>query len=133
LQRTSRQPLPDRTTLYLGKTVHGAGANVTRDQWRHGLHMSFVLGWLTPEEASPIGVPWEIARTYSPRVHRMLGYASRRPGEDQSPLNWLIDFVDVRSYLGIPVSTPTVDSGVFDDQRLPSAAASEGHGQLGAD
>jgi ectoine hydroxylase-related dioxygenase (phytanoyl-CoA dioxygenase family) len=118
--------------LYLGKTVHGAGENVTRDRWRHGLHMSFVLGWLTPEEASPIGVPWEIAKNYSPRVQRMLGYASRRPGEDQSPLNWLIDFVDVRSYLGIPVATPTVASGLFDDQWLPSAATRDEQDRQGS-
>src|SRR6185312_4833085 len=36
--------------LYLGKTVHAAGANTTEDEWRRGLHMSFCLGWLTPEE-----------------------------------------------------------------------------------
>jgi ectoine hydroxylase-related dioxygenase (phytanoyl-CoA dioxygenase family) len=87
--------------LYLGKTVHGAGANRTVDSWRHGLHLSFVLGWLTPEEASPIGVPWEVAQTYSPRVQRMLGFASPGPGVDEPPRNWLIDFVDVRTYLGV--------------------------------
>jgi ectoine hydroxylase-related dioxygenase (phytanoyl-CoA dioxygenase family) len=86
--------------LYLGKTVHGAGANRTRDSWRHGLHMSFVLGWLTPEEASPLGVPWEIARHYSDRVQRMLGYASPGPGAEAPPRNWLVDFVDVRRHLG---------------------------------
>jgi len=89
--------------LYLGKTVHGAGANRTEDTWRHGLHMSFVLGWLTPEEASPIGVPWEIAQSYSPRVQRLLGFASPGPGEHEPPRNWLIDFVDVRSYLDAPL------------------------------
>jgi ectoine hydroxylase-related dioxygenase (phytanoyl-CoA dioxygenase family) len=103
--------------LYLGKTVHGAGANITPDRWRHGLHMSFVLGWLTPEEASPLGVPWEIAKAYSPRVQRMLGYASRRPGENQAPLNWLIDFVDVRNHLGVPAERPSVPSGLFDVER----------------
>ena len=86
--------------LYLGKTVHGAGRNVTIDQWRHGLHMSFVLGWLTPEEASTVGVPWDIARHYSPRVQRMLGYASPGRGNDGPAKNWLIDFADVRNYLG---------------------------------
>ncbi len=86
--------------LYLGKTVHGAGSNVTQHEWRHGLHMSFVLGWLTPEEASTVGVPWEIARNYSPRVQRMLGYASPGRGNDGPPKNWLIDFADVKSYLG---------------------------------
>jgi ectoine hydroxylase-related dioxygenase (phytanoyl-CoA dioxygenase family) len=48
--------------LYSGKTIHGADANRTEQSWRRGLHMSFVLGWLTPEEASPIAVSWEIAR-----------------------------------------------------------------------
>ncbi len=89
--------------LYLGKTVHGAGGNVTPDSWRHGLHLSFVLGWLTPEEASPICVPWELARSYPPRVQRMLGYASPGPGENEPPRNWLVDFVDVRKYLGVGV------------------------------
>jgi ectoine hydroxylase-related dioxygenase (phytanoyl-CoA dioxygenase family) len=92
--------------LYLGKTVHGAGGNVTRDSWRHGLHMSFVVGWLTPEEASPLGVPWEVARTYSARVQRMLGYASPGPGLDEPPRNWLLDFVDVRNYFGVRTEDP---------------------------
>lgn len=86
--------------LYLGKTVHGAGANTTADTWRRGLHMSFCLGWLTPEEASPLGVSWETARKFPPRVQALLGYASpsRQPGAD--PVNWLIDFEDVRHFLG---------------------------------
>jgi len=85
--------------LYLGKTVHAAGANRTQHTWRRGLHMSFVLGWLTPEEASPIGVPWEIARTYSSRVQQMLGYVSPRHGAGIAPMNWLIDFADVQYHL----------------------------------
>lgn len=104
-----RQGLPEETVgatmpagsalLYLGKTVHGAGANISADQWRRGLHMSFCLGWLTPEEASPVGVPWEIARTYPARVQRMLGYASPKAPEGGSPTNWLIDFEDARRHL----------------------------------
>lgn len=85
--------------LYTGKTMHGAGANSTLHKWRFGLHMSFVLGWLTPEEASPIGVPWEIARTFSPRVQRLLGYSSRLPGNEKSPVNWTVDFQDIRGFL----------------------------------
>ncbi len=87
--------------LYTGKTMHGAGANVTADRWRFGLHMSFCLGWLTPEEASPIGVSWDIARQYSPRVQRMLGYSSSHPGNPKSPVNWTVDFQDIRGYLGV--------------------------------
>jgi ectoine hydroxylase-related dioxygenase (phytanoyl-CoA dioxygenase family) len=85
--------------LYLGKTVHAAGANSTQSSWRRGLHMSFVLGWLTPEEASTIGVPWEIARSYSKRVQQMLGYASPRHSADVAPMNWLIDFKDAQLHL----------------------------------
>jgi ectoine hydroxylase-related dioxygenase (phytanoyl-CoA dioxygenase family) len=85
--------------LYVGKTIHGAGANRTEHSWRRGLHMSFVLGWLTPEEASPIGVPWDIAKQYSPRVQRMLGYVSPRHAVDTAPLQWLIDFKDVHAHL----------------------------------
>jgi ectoine hydroxylase-related dioxygenase (phytanoyl-CoA dioxygenase family) len=108
-QEFMRTPRPEDTVgavmpagsalLYLGKTVHGAGQNVTDNQWRHGLHMSFVLGWLTPEEASTVGVPWEIARQYSPRVQRMLGYASPGRGNNGPAKNWLIDFADVRNFL----------------------------------
>jgi hypothetical protein len=111
-----RTPTPEETVaavmpagsavLYLGKTVHAAGANRTTDQWRRGLHMSFCLGWLTPEEASPVGVPWEIARTYPPRVQRMLGYASPARAEGVAPTNWLIDFEDVRKHLGVPFERP---------------------------
>jgi ectoine hydroxylase-related dioxygenase (phytanoyl-CoA dioxygenase family) len=85
--------------LYSGKTIHGAGANRTAQSWRRGLHMSFVLGWLTPEEASPIAVPWEIARGYSERVQRMLGYISPRHRAEAAPLQWLIDFKDTRLHL----------------------------------
>ena len=85
--------------LYLGKTVHGAGANITPASWRRGLHMSFVLGWLTPEEASPIAIPWEIVRDCSPRVQRMLGYVSPRLDAKREPRQWLIDFKDARFHL----------------------------------
>ncbi|MFM2077232.1 MAG: hypothetical protein RJA49_1122, partial [Actinomycetota bacterium] len=38
--------------LYTGRVLHGGGANTTTDQFRYGLHLSYVLGWLTPEEAA---------------------------------------------------------------------------------
>lgn len=92
--------------LYLGKTVHAAGANTTADQWRRGLHMSFCLGWLTPEEANPISVPWDLARTFPPRVQRLLGYASPARAEGAAPTNWLVDFEDIRKHLGQPFDRP---------------------------
>ncbi|MCB2064687.1 MAG: phytanoyl-CoA dioxygenase family protein [Afipia sp.] len=122
----ARQPNPDETVgavmpagsalLYMGKTVHGAGANVTADQWRHGLHMSFVVGWLTPEEASPLVVPWDLVRNYPPRVQRMLGYASHARGENKAPGNWLIDFEDARKFFGVPFERPTEKSGFLNGE-----------------
>jgi ectoine hydroxylase-related dioxygenase (phytanoyl-CoA dioxygenase family) len=85
--------------LYLGKTVHGAGSNTTHADWRRGLHMSFVLGWLTPEEASPIAIPWEIAKAYPSRVQQMLGYISPRLEAHREPRQWLIDFKDTKYHL----------------------------------
>jgi ectoine hydroxylase-related dioxygenase (phytanoyl-CoA dioxygenase family) len=61
--------------LYLGSTLHGAGANSTAAEWRHGLHVSFVLGWLRTEENNILAVPPEIARRYPRPVQEILGYA----------------------------------------------------------
>jgi ectoine hydroxylase-related dioxygenase (phytanoyl-CoA dioxygenase family) len=61
--------------LYLGSTIHGAGANSTASEWRHGLHVSYVLGWLRTEENNYLAVPPEIARTYPRAVQEILGYA----------------------------------------------------------
>ena len=49
--------------IYLGSTIHGAGANSTREEWRRGLHISYVLGWLRTEENNYLAVPPEVART----------------------------------------------------------------------
>jgi hypothetical protein len=36
----------------------------------------------------------------------MLGYASPARAEGAAPTNWLIDFEDVRKYLGAPFERP---------------------------
>jgi ectoine hydroxylase-related dioxygenase (phytanoyl-CoA dioxygenase family) len=80
-----RQPAPDEiadavvppggAVIYLGSTIHFAGANSTVDEWRLGAHVSFTLGWLRTEENNSLAVPPEIARTLSPRAQELLGYA----------------------------------------------------------
>lgn len=77
--------------IYTGKVVHGAGANST-DEVRHGMHLSYVVGWLRPEEASPLMVDRELAATLPPRARQLLGwgsYHSRGGGR-----TWLVDFED---------------------------------------
>ena len=77
--------------IYTGKVVHGAGANTT-DEMRHGMHLSFVVGWLRPEEASPLVIDRELAASLPPRARQLLGwgsYHSRGGGR-----TWLVDFED---------------------------------------
>ncbi len=61
--------------LYLGSTIHGGGANATSDEWRFGLHVSYVLGWLRTEENNYLAVPPEIAATLPRAAQEVLGYA----------------------------------------------------------
>jgi ectoine hydroxylase-related dioxygenase (phytanoyl-CoA dioxygenase family) len=61
--------------IYLGSTIHGAGANSTGDEWRPGLHISYTLGWLRTEENNYLAVPPEVARTLPRQAQEVLGYA----------------------------------------------------------
>jgi ectoine hydroxylase-related dioxygenase (phytanoyl-CoA dioxygenase family) len=61
--------------LYLGSTMHGGGANATADEWRFGLHVSYVLGWLRTEENNYLAVPPAVAATLPRAAQEVLGYA----------------------------------------------------------
>jgi ectoine hydroxylase-related dioxygenase (phytanoyl-CoA dioxygenase family) len=77
--------------IYTGKVVHGAGAN-NSDRWRYGMHVSFVLGYLRPEEASPLMVDRERAAALPPRARELLGWSSYH--SDGGGRTWLVDFED---------------------------------------
>jgi len=62
--------------IYLGSTLHGGGPNTTSDQWRRGMHLSYVLGWLRTEENHYLATPPEIARTLPRHAQELLGYAA---------------------------------------------------------
>ena len=80
--------------IYSGKVVHGAGANRT-NRWRYAMHISFVAGWLTPEEASVLYYPLELIKTLPARTQRLLGYRSYVPVPHTSGRLWLKDFDEV--------------------------------------
>ena len=86
--------------IYTGKVLHSAGANKTKNEARFGLHMSYIYGWLTPEEAGCLGVTEERAKTLTPQQQRLLGYRCY----DGSDLNggrlWTVDYEDVPTGLG---------------------------------
>jgi ectoine hydroxylase-related dioxygenase (phytanoyl-CoA dioxygenase family) len=60
--------------LWMGGTLHGAGANRTADEWRYGVFLSYSLGWLRQEENQYIDTPLEVARTFPKPLRRLVGY-----------------------------------------------------------
>ncbi|WP_439815362.1 phytanoyl-CoA dioxygenase family protein [Zavarzinia sp. CC-PAN008] len=99
--------------LYSGKVVHGAGHNRTTDLWRRGLHLSYVLGWLRPEEAHTLAVPWEVAKDLPPKARELLGYASYDPNPHYGGRLWLLDFDDARHVLA---------DGDIPEEKIPEPA-----------
>ena len=77
--------------IYSGKVIHGAGANTT-DELRYGMHVSFVVGWLRPEEASPLQVDRARAAELPSEARRLLGWSSYH--SDNGGRTWLVDFED---------------------------------------
>ncbi|HUY29337.1 MAG TPA: phytanoyl-CoA dioxygenase family protein [Candidatus Binataceae bacterium] len=59
--------------LWMGGTLHGAGANVS-DGWRFGVFLSYSLGWLRQEENQYVDTPLELARTMPKQLRDLLGY-----------------------------------------------------------
>jgi len=75
--------------VYSGKLLHGGGANQTSDRWRHAMHISFLAGWLTPEEACPLDYISEELAPYSEHVRRVLGHSSYDPRPQPGGGLWL--------------------------------------------
>jgi ectoine hydroxylase-related dioxygenase (phytanoyl-CoA dioxygenase family) len=71
-----------------GKTVHSGGANVTKDFYRRAVSFAFNAGWLVPEEAYPLLVSLDLARTLSPRVQQLLGFRSHHNLSHGAPGLW---------------------------------------------
>lgn len=111
-----RKPEPDEVTqavmtggsgmIYTGRAIHGAGANRTADQWRFGLHLSYVLGWLTPEEAGPLGADWSVVSRMPERAQQLLGWRCYAAGGQDSTRLWTVDYEDVPVGLGLTSRGP---------------------------
>lgn len=61
--------------VYLGGTIHGAGANVTTDQQRRGAHLSYCVGWLRTEENNYLSIPPRVASRLPRQAQEVIGYA----------------------------------------------------------
>jgi len=87
--------------IYTGRVLHGGGANATTDEWRYGLHLSYVLGWLTPEEASPLGVSWADVAHLPERAQRLLGWRCSGVHDEFAARLWTVDYEDIPVALGL--------------------------------
>jgi hypothetical protein len=60
--------------LYTGALYHGGGPNRS-DATRHGVNITYCVGWLRQEENQYLSVPPEVARDLPDDLLRMIGYA----------------------------------------------------------
>ena len=76
-QEITQATMPAGSALYyLGKTLHGGGANVSASDSRRGLFYGYALGWLRTGENMFLTVPIEKVRDMPLRVQELLGYKS---------------------------------------------------------
>ena len=87
--------------LYAGRALHGGGSNVSANDWRLGMHVSHVVGWLTPEEALPVATPWEIVKDLDPQVQRRLGWRCYEADSVVSGRLWTVDYEDIPLGMGL--------------------------------
>lgn len=69
---------PGSALLFLGSTLHAAGANVS-DEVRRGLIAGYSLGWLKTYENQFLAYPPEVARTFDRSLAELVGYRLHRP------------------------------------------------------
>ena len=76
--------------LYDGKVLHGGGAN-NSDGPRHGVNLTYSVGWVRQEENQFLSCPPEVARTLDDELLKLMGYqqgafALGYVGDQQDPL-----------------------------------------------
>jgi N-acyl-L-homoserine lactone synthetase len=69
---------PGDAIVFLGSTLHGAGANQS-EHVRDALVASYCLGWLKPYENQWLAYPPAIARRFDPALAGLVGYRQHRP------------------------------------------------------
>ena len=98
----SRSPVaatsaPGDALIFLGSTLHGAGANITNLP-RRAIVIGYSLGWLKPYENPWLAYPPDIAKHFSPELAGLVGYRQHRPNlgnfEGQCPSVLLQDSIE---------------------------------------
>jgi ectoine hydroxylase-related dioxygenase (phytanoyl-CoA dioxygenase family) len=60
--------------IFHGSLWHGGGANTTPDEWRLGVNVQYCPGFVRQQQNPYVGIPPEIAATFSDRLLALLGY-----------------------------------------------------------
>ncbi len=60
--------------VYNGSMWHGGGANTT-DSRRMGIAMNYCAGYIRQQENQQLGIPRDIARSFSTRLRELIGYS----------------------------------------------------------
>ena len=69
---------PGSALLFLGSTLHAAGANRS-GEIRRGMIAGYSLGWLKSYENQFLAYPPRIARRFTPELAALVGYRQHRP------------------------------------------------------
>lgn len=69
---------PGDAIVFLGSTLHGAGANRSAGV-RRGIIISYSLGWLKPYENQWLAYPPDIAARFPRVLSELVGYVQHRP------------------------------------------------------
>ncbi|MDB5576859.1 MAG: phytanoyl-CoA dioxygenase [Bradyrhizobium sp.] len=116
---------PGAAIVFLGSTLHGAGANDS-DEIRRGMIISYCLGWLKPYENQWLAYPPPVARRFSPELAALVGYSQHRPNlgnyEGVCPSILLGD--DVPEHIGAIDALRADQREAVADHRLSQARAS---------
>lgn len=87
--------------IYNAKTIHGGGANTTKDTPRRLLSTSWTFPWAVGEEAWPFVVTVEEAKTWPKLVQQYTGFRSK-PYFDETPgLMWRVNTRPLEEKLGL--------------------------------
>jgi ectoine hydroxylase-related dioxygenase (phytanoyl-CoA dioxygenase family) len=63
--------------VYHGSLWHGGGANRSSER-RVGVAMNYCAGWIRQQENQQLGIPLEVARGFSARLRKLVGYGIYR-------------------------------------------------------
>lgn len=88
--------------VYNGSLWHAGGANKTADR-RVGVAMNYCAGWVRQQENQLLGIPLDVARTFSPRLRKLCGwglYKKLMGHIDKSTPEYLLDGSSPKKVVG---------------------------------